>query len=64
VVLLADAHPNAYVSCSHILNLPPLHHKNNTGFLSDSMSAIANQKFNQLYLQGYQPLQNHPEKLL
>jgi hypothetical protein len=25
------------------------------------MSAIANQKFNQLYLQGYQPLQNHPE---
>jgi hypothetical protein len=25
------------------------------------MSAIANQKFNQLYLQEYQPLQNHPE---
>jgi hypothetical protein len=25
------------------------------------MSAIANQKFNQLYLQGYQPLQNYPE---
>jgi hypothetical protein len=25
------------------------------------MSALANQKFNQLYLQGYQPLQNHPE---
>jgi hypothetical protein len=30
-------------------------------FLLDHMSAIANQKFNQLYLQGYQPLQNHPE---
>jgi hypothetical protein len=28
------------------------------GFLLDRMSAIANQKFNQLYLQGYQPLQN------
>jgi hypothetical protein len=40
VVLLANAHPNAYVSCS---------------------LAIADQKFNQLYLQGYQPLQNHPE---
>jgi hypothetical protein len=25
------------------------------------LSAIANQKFNQLYLQGYQPPQNHPE---
>jgi hypothetical protein len=31
------------------------------GFLLDRMSAIANQKFNQLYLQGYQPLQNRPE---
>jgi hypothetical protein len=30
-------------------------------FLLDRMSAIANQKFNQLYLQGSQPLQNHPE---
>jgi hypothetical protein len=30
-------------------------------FLLDRMSAIANQKFNQLYLQGYQPLQNCPE---
>jgi hypothetical protein len=30
-------------------------------FLLDCMSAIANQKFNQLYLQGYQPLQNRPE---
>jgi hypothetical protein len=28
------------------------------GFLLDCMSAIANQKFNQLYLQGYQSLQN------
>jgi hypothetical protein len=26
-------------------------------FLLDHMSTIANQKFNQLYLQGYQPLQ-------
>jgi hypothetical protein len=26
--------------------------------VSYCMSAIANQKFNQLYLQGYQPLQN------
>jgi hypothetical protein len=31
------------------------------GFLLDHMSAIVNQKFNELYLQGYQPLQNHPE---
>jgi hypothetical protein len=30
-------------------------------FLLDHMSAIANQKFIQLYLQGYQPLQNRPE---
>jgi hypothetical protein len=30
-------------------------------FLLDHISAIANQKFNQLYLQGYQPLQNHLE---
>jgi hypothetical protein len=26
------------------------------------MSAIANQKFNQLHLQGHQPLQNPPEE--
>jgi hypothetical protein len=31
-------------------------------FLLDHMSAISNQKFNQLYLQGYQPLPNHPGK--
>jgi hypothetical protein len=30
-------------------------------FLLDHMSAIANQKFNQLYLQGYQFLHNCPE---
>jgi hypothetical protein len=30
-------------------------------FILDHMSAIANQKFIQLYLQGYQPLQNRPE---
>jgi hypothetical protein len=30
VVLLANAHHNAYISCSHILKLPPLYHKNNT----------------------------------
>jgi hypothetical protein len=30
-------------------------------FILDHMSAIANQKFNQLYLQGYQLLQNLPE---
>jgi hypothetical protein len=39
VVLLANAHCNAYVSCSPIFKLPPLYH-------------------NQLYLQGYQPLEN------
>jgi hypothetical protein len=32
-------------------------------FLLDHISAITNQKFNQLYLQGYQPLQSHPEDL-
>jgi hypothetical protein len=42
VVLLANAHRNAYVSCSPTLKLPPLYH-------------------NQLYLQGYQSLQNCPE---
>jgi hypothetical protein len=26
MVLLANAHPDAYVSCSPILNLPPLYH--------------------------------------
>jgi hypothetical protein len=56
VVLLANPHPNAYVSCSHILKLPPLCHN-----LLDRMSAVANQKFNQLYLQRHQPLQNHLE---
>jgi hypothetical protein len=30
VVLLANAHPNAYGSCSPILKLPPLYHKNST----------------------------------
>jgi hypothetical protein len=30
VVLLANAHPNAYISCSHILKLPPLYHKKST----------------------------------
>jgi hypothetical protein len=30
VVLLANAHLNAYVSCSPILKLPPLYHKNST----------------------------------
>jgi hypothetical protein len=30
VVLLANTHPNAYGSCSPILNLPPLYHKNST----------------------------------
>jgi hypothetical protein len=48
VVLLANDHFNAYASCSSIL-------------VSYYMSAIANQKFNQLYLQVYQPFQNHPE---
>jgi hypothetical protein len=33
-------------------------------FLLDCMPAIANQKFNQLYLQGYQSLQNPLKKLL
>jgi hypothetical protein len=49
VVLLANAHPNAYVLALLFLS-----------FLTciTHMSAIANQKFNQLYLQGYQPLQN------
>jgi hypothetical protein len=62
VVLLANAHLNAYVSCcSPILKLPPFIIKTVQRFLLDSMSAIANQKFNQLYLQGYQPLQNHLE---
>jgi hypothetical protein len=30
VILLAHAHPNAYVSCSHILKLLPFYHKNGT----------------------------------
>jgi hypothetical protein len=30
VVLLANAHLNAYVSCSLILKLPPLYYKNTT----------------------------------
>jgi hypothetical protein len=29
-VLLANARPNAYVSCSPIVKLPPLYHKNST----------------------------------
>jgi hypothetical protein len=53
VVLLANAHPNAYVSCSPILKLPPLYHT--------TCLLLLIKKFNQLYLQGYQPLQNHPE---
>jgi hypothetical protein len=49
VVLLANAHPDAYDLALLFLSfLPCITH----------MSALANQKFNQLYLQGYQPLQN------
>jgi hypothetical protein len=52
VVLLANAHPNAFVLALLFFSfLPCITH----------MSAVANQKFNQLYLQGYQPLQNHLE---
>jgi hypothetical protein len=61
VVLLANVHPNAYFSCCPILKLLPCTIKTVQRFLLDCMSAIANQKFNQLYLQGYQPLQNHWE---
>jgi hypothetical protein len=49
VVLLANAHPNAYVLALLFLSSLPcviLH------------VSIANQKCNQLYLQGHQPLQN------
>jgi hypothetical protein len=60
MVLLANAHPDAYISCSHILSFLPCI----KDFFLDHMSAIANKKFNQLYLQGYQSLQNCPEKLL
>jgi hypothetical protein len=52
VVLLANAHPNACVLALLFLSFL---------LVSYCMSAIANQKFNQLYLQGHQPLQNHPE---
>jgi hypothetical protein len=46
VVLLANAHPNACVLALLFLSfLPYITH----------MSAIANQKFNHLCLQGYQP---------
>jgi hypothetical protein len=49
VFLLDNAHPNACVLALLFLSFLPV---------SYYMSAIANQKFNQLYLQGYQPLQN------
>jgi hypothetical protein len=52
VVLLANAHPNAYVSCSPILKLPPLYHIKQHKVSLRHMSASANQKFNQLHLQG------------
>jgi hypothetical protein len=55
VVLLANAHPNAYDLALLFLSFLPV---------SSCMSAIANQKFNHLYLQGYRPLQNHLKKLL
>jgi hypothetical protein len=61
VVLLANAHPNAYVLALLFLSFLPCIIKTVQRFLLDFMSAIANQKFNQLYLQGYQPLQNLPE---
>jgi hypothetical protein len=52
VVLLANAHPDACVLALLFLSF---------FLVSYYMSAIADQKFNQLYLQGHQPLQNHPE---
>jgi hypothetical protein len=58
VVLLANAHPNAYVLALLFLSFLSCIIKTVQRFLLDRMSAIANQKFNQLYLQGYQPLQN------
>jgi hypothetical protein len=61
VVLLANAHPNAYVLALLFLSFLPCIIRTIKGFLLDHMSAIANQKFNQLYLQGYQPLQNRLE---
>jgi hypothetical protein len=61
VVLLANAHPNAYISCFYIFSFFPCIIKTVQRFLLDHVSAIASQKFNQLYIQEYQPLQNCPE---
>jgi hypothetical protein len=55
VVLLANARPDACVLALLLLSFLPV---------SYCMPAIADQKFSQLYLQGHQPLQNCPEKLL
>jgi hypothetical protein len=54
VVFLANAHPNAYVSCSLILKLPPLYHT--------TCLLLLIKKFNQLYFQGCQHLLTHPEE--
>jgi hypothetical protein len=61
VVLLADAHLMPVFLALLFLSFLPCIIRTMQGFLLDRMSAIANQKFNQLYLQGHQPLQNHPE---
>jgi hypothetical protein len=61
VVLLANAHPNAIFLALIFLSFLPFIIKTIQRFLLNHVSAIANQKFNQLHLQKYQPLQNCPE---
>jgi hypothetical protein len=53
VVLLANAHPNAYVSCSPILKLPSLYHTTCLLLLIKSLTSFTSR--------DYQPLQNCPE---
>jgi hypothetical protein len=46
VVLLANAHPNAYVSCSPILKLPPLYHTTCLLLLIKSLTSCTSRDIN------------------
>jgi hypothetical protein len=46
VVLLANAHPNAYVSCSPILKLPPLYHTTCLPLLIKSLTSCISRDTN------------------
>jgi hypothetical protein len=46
MVLLANAHPNAYISCSPILKLPPLYHTTCLLLLIKNLTSCTSREIN------------------